>query len=49
MALYQAKNPETVDALKTKDGYAVINASGTVGIIPAAEFEAKYVPLPQQG
>lgn len=49
MALYQRKNPETVEAYPTTAGDYMIIKSGVAVPISKAEFEGQYVPLVKQG
>jgi hypothetical protein len=46
MALYTARNPETVDAYQLPDTSFVIIKDGKASTpIPQAEFEGKYIPF----
>jgi hypothetical protein len=47
MALYQLKNPETVEAFPDVDGNYLIVKAGVIQLpsIKKADFEAKYAPF----
>jgi len=44
MALYQRRNPETVEAYPAGEAYAVIT-NGMARIVPKTEFERDYIPF----
>ena len=46
MALYQLKNPGSVQAFKNPAGdYVIVDGECISAPIPKADFEAKYVPF----
>jgi hypothetical protein len=47
MALYQNKNPDTVEAYPKDNGDYILIVAGSPQIVPKADFEAKYVPFVQ--
>ena len=51
MPLYQLKDPSTIEAIIDVQGDAHVILDGllTNKVIPKAEFEAKYAPLPHPG